>query len=246
MCVTAQQLSVGTEQLLRDLLESLIEFAPEDFLDRALRSRHTSSRDAAKSPHLIEAHDFNFRAALRELLADQWVFGGGPSVTLDGPREFDEAGDEAFKDEMQASAVGTALVHQRAHRHIPSVIHFAQDILNGHANVAKEQLVEFGFPGHLTQGTNFDAGRFHIHKEDRESFVFSGARVGAHDEFAPIANPAVTGPHFLPVDDVAVAVQTSFHLGIREIGTGGKFGEHVAPDVFSAQTRWDIEFLLVV
>jgi len=31
MCVTAQQLSVGTEQLLRDLLESLIEFAPEDF-----------------------------------------------------------------------------------------------------------------------------------------------------------------------------------------------------------------------
>ena len=102
MYVTAQQLSVGTEQLLRDLLEALIEFAPENFLDRALRARYTRSRDAAKGPHLIEAHDFNFRAALRELLADEWVFGGGPSVTLDGPREFDEAGDIAFEDEMQA------------------------------------------------------------------------------------------------------------------------------------------------
>ena len=215
MYVTAQQLSVGTEQLLRDLLEALIEFAPENFLDRALRARYTRSRDAAKGPHLIEAHDFNFRAALGEFLADEWVFGGGPSVTLDGPREFDEAGDIAFEDEMQASAVGTALVHQRAHCHIPSVIHFAQDILNRHSNVAKEQLVEFGLPGHLTQGTNFDAGRFHIHKEDGESFVFSGARVGAHDEFAPIANPAVTGLDFLPVDDIEVAVETRFHLQTR-------------------------------
>src|SRR5258708_22753633 len=91
VCVTAQQLSVGTEQLLRDLLEALIEFAPENFLDRALRARHTRGRDAAKGPHLIEAHDFNFRAALRELLSDEWVFGGRPSVTLDCPRSFAEA-----------------------------------------------------------------------------------------------------------------------------------------------------------
>src|SRR5258707_5958610 len=102
MCVTAQQLSVATEQLLGDLLESLIEFAPEDFLDRALRSRHTRSRDAAKGPHLIEAHDFNFRAALRKLLADEWVFGGGPSVTLDGPREFDEAARASVDGELHA------------------------------------------------------------------------------------------------------------------------------------------------
>src|SRR3981189_1263437 len=114
MCVTAQQLSVGTAQLLRDLSGSRMTFAHEDFRDRALRSRHTRSRDAAKGPLRGEAHDFNFRASLRELLADQWVFGGGPSVTLDGPREFDEAGDVAFEDEMQASAVGTAGGHRGA------------------------------------------------------------------------------------------------------------------------------------
>jgi len=134
--VTAQQLSVGTEQLLRDLLEALIEFAPENFLDRALRARlHPVAVTRAKGPHLIERMISISALHCASFLADEWVFGGGPSVTLDGPREFDEAGDVAFEDEMQASAVGTALVHQRAHRHIPS----RHSLCPGYSQPARER-----------------------------------------------------------------------------------------------------------
>src|ERR1700730_2070892 len=242
--VAAQELAVGTEQFLRDLLEALVELAPEDFLDRALRARYTSGGDAAEGAHLVEAHDFNLRAALCELLADDRVLSGGPAVALDRPREFDKTGNIALEGKMQASAVRTALVHQGAHRHIPSVIHFAENIFKRDANIAEEQLVEFGLPGHLTQGANFDAGRFHIHEEDGESFVFRRARVGANDEFTPIAHPAVAGPDLLAVHDVVIAVQPCFHLQTREIGTGVGLGKALAPDFFSAQNFRNIALFL--
>src|ERR1700719_5132993 len=65
MRVTRQQLSVRTEQLLRDLLKALIQLAPEELLDRALGARHAGRRDPAEGTHLIEAHDLDLCAALR-------------------------------------------------------------------------------------------------------------------------------------------------------------------------------------
>src|SRR5580700_9415765 len=99
--VASQQLAVRTKQLLSDLLETLVELAPENFLDGSLRPRNTRGGDAAESTHLIEAHDLNFRAALRELLADEGIFGCGPPITLDSAREFDETRDEALEAKVQ-------------------------------------------------------------------------------------------------------------------------------------------------
>ena len=144
----------------------------------------------------------------------------------------------------KARAVGTALVHQRAHRHVPSVIHLAENIFDRDAHIAEEQFVEFGFAGHLAQRTNFDAGRFHVHEQNGESFVFRDARVGANDEFAPVADPAVTGPHFLAVHDVVIAVQTRFGLQTGEIGTCIRLGKALAPDFFGAQNFRNVAFLL--
>src|SRR5580704_16297548 len=164
--VAAQQLTVGTEQLLRDLLKALVELAPENLLNGTLRARHAGHGDAAECPHLVEAHDFNFRAALREFLADERVLGSGPTVALDASGKFNKARDGAFEYKMKASAVGTALVHQRAHGHIPSIIHVAENIFSWNANIAKEKLIEFGLPGHLAQRTNLDPRRFHVHQQD--------------------------------------------------------------------------------
>src|SRR6267143_3858387 len=108
-------------------------------------------------------YPFASRAALRELLADDGIFGGGPPVALDSAREFDETGDETLENKVQASAVRTPLVHQRAHCNAPSVVHLAQNIFNRNAHIEKEQLAEFGLTGHLTQRANFNAGGFHIH-----------------------------------------------------------------------------------
>jgi len=135
--IAGHQLAVGAEQLLRDLLEPLVELAPENLLDGALGPWHARCGDAAESAHLVEAHDFDFRAALGEFLADEGIFGSGPAVALDGVREFDETGDKTLENEVEASAVGTTLIHQRAHCHIPSVIHFTQSIFRRDAHVAE-------------------------------------------------------------------------------------------------------------
>src|SRR5271168_2273417 len=84
--VAGQELAVRTEQLLGDLLKALVELAPENFLDRSLRARHTRGGDAAEGPHLVETHNFNLRATLRELLADEWILGGGVAVARNSSR----------------------------------------------------------------------------------------------------------------------------------------------------------------
>ena len=64
VCVARQQLSVRPEQLLRDLLKTLIQLTPEELLDGALGARHAGCRDPAEGSHLVEAHDFDLCAAL--------------------------------------------------------------------------------------------------------------------------------------------------------------------------------------
>jgi len=98
--IAGEQLAVGTQQLLSDLLETLVEFAPENFLNGSLWTRHTRGSDAAECAHLVEAHDFDFRAALR----DFWRMRGSsrrPPVTLDSAREFDKTGDETLEDKCR-------------------------------------------------------------------------------------------------------------------------------------------------
>src|SRR5580704_10902422 len=106
--IACQQLAVGTENFLGDLLQALVELAPEDFLDRAFGTRHAGCGDAAKGAHLVESHDFNLGAALCEFLADERVLRGGPAVARSRAREFDETRDVTLEDKMQARAIRAA------------------------------------------------------------------------------------------------------------------------------------------
>ena len=162
----------GPSNFLCDLLQALIEFAPENFLNATFGAGDAGGGETAEGAHLIEAHDFDFGAALREFLANDGILGGGAAVALNLAGEFDEASDVTLEGEMQAGAVGTAFIHQGAHRDVPSVVHFAENIGDRDLYIAEEQLVEFGFAGHLAQGANFDARRFHVYQEDGEAFVF--------------------------------------------------------------------------
>src|SRR5260221_2863966 len=71
--IAREQLAVRPENFLRYLLQTLVELAPKYLLDGALGPGNARGGNAAESAHLIEAHDFNFRAALCELLADDGV-----------------------------------------------------------------------------------------------------------------------------------------------------------------------------
>jgi len=111
--------------------------------------------------------------------------------------EFDGRVSQSLKTRGRRAPLGTTLVNQRAHRHIPPSFKLP-GYSNRHANVAKRQLV-IRTPVILRRG-DFDAGRFISTRRTVSPLCLAGARVGAHDEVAPVANPAVKhGPDFLPL-----------------------------------------------
>src|SRR5215472_3217177 len=83
--VPGLELSVGSQQFLGDLLEALVQLAPEDFLDRAFRSGHAGGADTAESAHLVAAHDLDLGVALCQLLADKRIFRGRTAIALGYP-----------------------------------------------------------------------------------------------------------------------------------------------------------------
>ena len=145
----ARQLAVGPQQFHGDLLEALIQLAPEDLLDGAFRTGLAGLHHAANGAHLVQAHDFDFGVALRQFLPDHGIFSGGASIALDLVRQLDQPPELAFEGDLQARAQQRAFVHQSAQRNVPTVVDAAHHVRGGHAHVFEKQLVEFRFAGHL-------------------------------------------------------------------------------------------------
>src|SRR5579862_489136 len=242
--VPADQLAVRAQQLLRDLLDTLIELAPKNLQDRSLRSGHASGCDPTEGTQLIQTHDFDLGVTLRKFLAHQRVPGGWMPVPLNCAGEFNQSVNVSLEQEMEARSIRAALVHERANSHIPAVVDFAEYVFDWHAHITEEELTEFALSGYLPQWTNIDSWRLHIDQQNRQSFMLRHVRVRANDKLAPIPHPAVAGPHFLTVDDVVVSVPAGFGLQTRKIRAGARFGETLAPDFFSAENFGDEAFLL--
>src|ERR1039457_4021621 len=240
----ARQLAVWPEQLHGHLLEALIQLAPEDLLNRPFRTGLAGFHHAADGAHLVEAHDFDFGVALRQLLADDRVLGGGPSVAFDAVRQLDQARELAFEGDLQAGAQQRALVHQGAERHVPTVVNTAHHVRGGHAHVFEEQLVEFRFAGHLAERVHFGAGTVRVDQQHGEAFMFFGAGIGAHHQLAPIGGPAVTGPDLLTGYNEVIAIEGGFGAQSREVGAGVGLGESLAPDLLAAEDFGEIALLL--
>ena len=125
---------------------------------------------------------------------------GRPSRSIVA-RQLDQPFDVALIRDLQARAERAALVHQRADRHVPALIHLADDVRHRHADVAEEHFVELRLAGHLPQRPHLDARRLHVHQHHGEALVLRHGGIGAHDQLAPVRRPAVAGPDLLPVDD---------------------------------------------
>src|SRR5437763_1074582 len=67
------QLRKRPQYLLCYLLEALVQLAPEEFLDGALRPGSALVIHTADGPNLVEAHDFDFGVDLRQLLTNHRV-----------------------------------------------------------------------------------------------------------------------------------------------------------------------------
>src|ERR1700722_862057 len=162
--IVAEKLAVRAENFLGHLLDTLIQFAPKKFLDRAFGARNASGGHAAERAHLIEAHDFDFGVSLGQFLADDGIFRGRLAVSLKLFGKLDQPGHMTLENQVEARAVRTPFVHQRADGHVPAVVHFAQHIFFGNADVAEENFVELALASHLLETADFDPWRLHVHE----------------------------------------------------------------------------------
>src|SRR5579864_1546055 len=137
-------------------------------------------------------------------------------------------------------------MHQSADGHVPSVIDLTEYVFHGNANVTEKNLVEFALAGHLAQRTDFNAGRFHVDQQNRETLVFGNSRICAYHQLAPDSYPTVTRPHLLDVDDIMFVRKPRLSLQSGEIGARIWFGEALAPNFFGAENLRNEALLLSV
>src|SRR5215203_4923337 len=138
-----------------------------------------------------------------------------------------------------------ALVRQAAVGYPPAVVHLADDVLRGDADVVEEDLVEVGGPGDLPQRTQIDARRAHVEGERGDSTVLGSLGVGAREQVAHVRVLAVGRPDLLAGDHVLVAVADRTGLQRREVAPCAGLAEQLAPDVLAAADPWQEVLLLL-
>ena len=160
-------------------------------------------------------------------------------------RLVDQALDLGARPEVQLGD-GAPLVRERRHRDAPALVHRAERAVDGDAHVGEEDLVELLLAGDRLERPHFDAGQRHVDEQARDALVLRHARVGAHEELAPVREVAERVPRLLTVDDPAVAVEHGRGAQRREVGAGVRFGEALAPDVVAAEHAGEERGLLFV
>ena len=115
------------------------------------------------------------------------------------------------------------------HRHLPAVVHAADDVVLRAAGVGEEDLVELRRPVGLDDGADLDALLVHRHEQVGDAGVLGRVGVGAGEQEAVVGVLGLGGPDLLAVDDPLVAVELGLALQAGEVGAGVGLGEALAP-----------------
>ncbi len=160
----------------------------------------------------------------------------GLLVALNVARELDEARDVTFENEMQARAVGAAFVHQGAHRDVPAVVHFAEDIFGGDAHIAEKSSLNSDSPVIWRSGRTSTPGDFISTRSTVRPLCFAAVASVRTTSSHQSPTPAVAGPDFLAVHEVVIAVEDRFCV-CRPARSEPAFGlgKTLAPDFFGAE-----------
>ena len=137
-------------------------------------------------------------------------------------------------------------MQQRRHRHLPALALVAQAVLDGHLDVAEEDLVELRLARDLPQRPHLDPGRVHVDEEVGEVPVARRVRVALRDEDAEVGDVRERRPHLLPVDDVDVAAALGARARGGEVGARVRLREALAPDLVGREDRLEVARLLLL
>jgi hypothetical protein len=161
-------------------------------------------------------------------------------------RELDQPPDNNLEACSEGESERPPLVQEGCHGNAPAVADLADHVVDGNLDPGEEDLVELGLARDLAQRANLDTGRAHVDDQTREARVALGGGIAAGDEQAPVGDVRVGRPHLLAVDDEAGSLEPRARPYRREVGTGLRLGEALAPDLFRGENVREAALLLGV
>jgi hypothetical protein len=148
--------------------------------------------------------------------------------------------------DLTGERCGTALVSQRVHRDLPPIAALAEEVLLGHDDVVEEELAELRVAGDLGHGPQLDAGRAHVHDQHRDAAVRGHGLIRAGEHPAPPRELAPGHPCLLSTEDEVVVALDGARAQRREVGSGLRLGEPLAPDLLGREDRRHVTAPLLV
>src|SRR5207248_2558856 len=140
--------------------------APEELVDRSLRTGRVAAREARKRAEIVQPHDLHLDRRLRELLANDRVLRGRRGGERLAPGERDELVEQLTMNDHLAG-IRAPLVGERRVGDPPAVVKPTDEVLARYADVFEKDFVEFRAAGHLPKRTDGDPGARHV--DDQEA-----------------------------------------------------------------------------
>ena len=121
------------------------------------------------------------------------------------------------------------LVGQRHLGQAPALVLRPHEVLGRDADVGQERLVEVPAPGHLDDRADLDARGGHVQEEVGDALLWRAVVRGPGQEDPPVGHVGPGRPELRAVHHVAVPVAYGPGTQRRQVGTGLRLAEQLAP-----------------
>ncbi|MNF79679.1 hypothetical protein D3C84_618970 [compost metagenome] len=113
---------------------------------------------------------------------------------------------------------------------------FATDqIADRHPHVVEEGFIQVMGIVDTADRTHRNTGRAHVDQQKADPCLLLHIRVGAYQHEDPVRVMGITGPDFLAIDHVVVAIALGAGAQRCQVGTGARFRKALAPQTLAIE-----------
>src|SRR3954454_19759508 len=220
------------EHVVAELRQRLVVVRPLPLAERALGSGDPGLHRLGEGAEGTETHRLDPDLQLRDPLANYRI-----AVEAALTNHGEQVLHRALQAHHGGGAKSGALEHQGRDRNAPAAADLPDDVLVGDLGLLEEDLVELGLAGDLAKRPDVDVRLVHVEDEVGDPLVLGGVLVGAGEQHAVLRFVRVGGPDLLAGHLPRTVRLDRARLQRREVGTGLRLREALAPDLFAREDR---------
>src|SRR5438094_3037004 len=201
----APELRVGARNRHRQLERALLDLAPEELLERGFGGRVGRGVEPRQDAQRVRAEHLRLDPGLRDPRAEGGQVGAPPRAAA--PVEVGERARAVLQSDLEVEGPERApLVRERGADDGPAAVHRTDHVLERHAHVLEEELVELRTAAQLDERPPGDARRAHVDDQAADALVLARLGGAAHEEEGTVGEGRLARPHLLPADYPVVAL----------------------------------------